>query len=71
MKHISTFDFSTLYTAFQHNSLIQVHQEVIHFVFKSKIKKKLVSLILGSTGQVQVSAKYFLVKTHLLVFCHY
>ena len=40
-KNISTFDFSTLYTTLPHNLLIEVLNNLIGFVFKSKIKKKL------------------------------
>ena len=40
-KNISTFDFSTLYTTLPHNLLIEVLNNLIGFVFKSTIKKKL------------------------------
>ena len=40
-KNISTFDFSTLYTTLPHNLLIEVLNDLIGFVFKSKIKEKL------------------------------
>ena len=40
-KNISTFDFSTFYTTLPHNLLIEVLNNLIGFVFKSKIRKKL------------------------------
>ena len=40
-KNISTFDFSTLYTTLPHDLLIQVLSELIDFVFKSKVQKKI------------------------------
>ena len=33
-KRVSTFDFTTLYTAIPHNPLIKVLSEVMNFVFK-------------------------------------
>ena len=40
-QNISTFDFSTLYTTLPHDLLIQVVSELIDFVFKSKVRKKI------------------------------
>ena len=41
VKHISTYDFSTLYTTIPHNLLIKVFSDIIHFVFKSKVCSKI------------------------------
>ena len=40
-KRISTFDFTTLYTAIPHNLLIKVLSEVMNFVFKSKTPSRI------------------------------
>ena len=40
-KKISTYDFSILYTRTLHNLLIKVLSEIIHFVFKSKVRVKI------------------------------
>ena len=41
VKSISTFDFTTPYTAIPHNLLIKVLSEVIDFVFKSKAPSRI------------------------------
>ena len=41
VKHISTYDFSTLYTTIPHNLLIKVFSDIIHFVSKSKVCSKI------------------------------
>ena len=41
VKHISTYDFSNLYTPIPHNLLIKVFSDIIHFVFKSKVRSKI------------------------------
>lgn len=38
---MSNYDFSTLYTTLIHNLLIKGFSEIIHFVFKSKIRSKI------------------------------
>ena len=40
-KSISTFDFSTFYSAIPHKLLIKVLSEIINFVFKSKVRKRI------------------------------
>ena len=40
-KSISTFDFSTLYTAILHKLPLKVLSEIINFVFKSKVRKRI------------------------------
>ena len=40
-KSISTFDFSTLHTTIPHKLLLKVLSEVIKFVFKSKVTKRI------------------------------
>ena len=40
-KSISTFDFSTLYTTIPHNLLIKVLSEIVKFVFKSKVRRRI------------------------------
>ena len=40
-KYISTFDFSTLHTTILHKLLLKVLSEIINFVFKSKVKKRI------------------------------
>ena len=40
-KSISTFDFSTLYTTILHKLLLKVLSEIIKFVFKSKVRKRI------------------------------
>ena len=40
-KQFSTFDFSPLYTTILHNLLIKVLSEIIHFIFKLKVRSKI------------------------------
>ena len=40
-KSISTFDFSTLYTTILHKLLLKVLSEIINFVFKPKVIKRI------------------------------
>ena len=40
-KSISTFDFSTLYTTILHKLLLKVISEIINFVFKLKVIKRI------------------------------
>ena len=40
-KSISTFDFSTLHTTILHKLLLKVFSEIINFVFKSKVRKRI------------------------------
>ena len=40
-KSVSTFDFSTLHTIIPHKLLQNVLSEVINFVFKSKVRKRI------------------------------
>ena len=40
-KSISTFDFSTLHTIILHKLLLKVLSEIINFVFKSKVRKRI------------------------------
>ena len=40
-KSISTFDFSTLHTTTLHKLLLKVASEIINFVFKSKVRKRI------------------------------
>ena len=40
-KKVSTYDFRTLYTTIPHKLLIKVLSEIIHFVFKLKVRSKI------------------------------
>ena len=40
-KSISTFDFSTLFTTILHKLLLKVLSEIINFVFKPKVRKRI------------------------------
>ena len=40
-KSISTFDFSTLHTTILHKLLLKALSEIINFVFKSKVRKRI------------------------------
>ena len=40
-KSISAFDFSTLHTTILHKLLLKVLSEIINFVFKSKVRKRI------------------------------
>ena len=40
-KNMFTYDLSTLYTTIRHNLFIKVLSEIIHFVFKSKVRSKI------------------------------
>ena len=40
-KSISTFNFSTLHTTILHKLLLKVLSEIINFVFKSNVKKRI------------------------------
>ena len=53
VKPISTFDFNTLYTTIIHKLLIQVLSEVINFVFKSKVRKRIAFLRHLSIGLIR------------------
>ena len=41
VRSISTFDFSTLHTTILHKLLLKVLSEIINFVFKSNVRKRI------------------------------
>ena len=77
-KSISTFDFSTLYTTIPHDLLTNVLSEIIKFVFKASIRKRIgfspTSIYWTSKG---AEKRYFTQQTlidtvsHLIKECYF
>ena len=63
-KYISAFDFTALYTTIPDNLLLKVFPEVIKFVFKSKVTKR-ITFSIKSMDRTSEGAgrKYFTKQT--------
>ena len=65
-KSISTSDFSTLYTTIWHKLLLKVLSEVIKFVFKSKVTKRIAFSITSNYRTSKGAGRRYFTKQTLV-----